>query len=1031
MDIENTNINNSDDFGDIIIGIDLGTTNSCVAIWRNNKLEIMSDEYGNKTIPSVVSFNKDNRFIGIEAKNQIHINPKNTFYNVKRFIGQRYDNEIVQHDLKFFSFDSKNNSNNILLKTKNLTKFKKYYKPEEISAMVLSKLKLIASKYLGRNIKKAIITIPAYFNDSQRQATKDAAKISGLQVVRLLNEPTAAALAYGLYSKEDQNIIIFDLGGGTLDVSLLNIDDGIFQVLAISGNSHLGGEDFDQRIISYCINKFRKVNKIQDMSGLDYTSIQKLKKACEHAKRILSTNETSNIIVDNFYCGYKLYVRLTRDKMNKICNDLFLMCLKYVQDVLDDSKKTVDEIDEIVLVGGSTRILKIQELLQNMFKGKRLNKTVNPDEVVAAGAALQAFRMSNPDDPFSENIVLLDVTPLTLGIETLRKIMTPIIPRNTTIPVKKKRKFTTDSDNQTSALIRIFEGERQLTKDNHLVGSFELNNLDKGPIGSAEITVTYHIDINGIITVKAFEKKSGVEKEIKIAGNKGRLTDSEIDKLIEEARKYELEDKIISEKMVLIFEIKDLCENILINIKMKTIKMKSHDLDKIKEKVNDILHKFKNNKPDNFEKDYLQRIKLDIKKQYGPLILKIGKNNDVESKKEKSNGVSIYDSDNDDLYVKYEENEIEYNQDEEDKKQARNCLEELCLSLTDLLNSNNINIDDNDREVFKDYLDKMLLWLHVKEKLTIDDFNKKINDVNEYTNEIMSKYNNIFNDKQKIDNDKKDLENLCYTIKYNIVSNYFTIKKNDLLKLEKEIDVILNWIDDNENNINMEKLKIDLLNGIKRDNLKSNKLEEEEKENVKKEILEFINEYKKLINTFDEKKKKEELDSLNSKINKLNSLYKQKQEYINNLCKDIYDVNKNKELIKEDLDDSDNSDNDSDKEINMGTKIKNKNSIDEGISNLLLEIDVLENKKVFGKVEEEIIDCNNDDKNKNNNNDDIDNKIEEALKKYPNKSIEEIVNLLLNNGNINKTINRARKPIIKIGKNDNDFDDVLKVINKK
>ena len=1002
----------------IIVGIDLGTTNSCIAIWRNKKLEIITDEYGNKTVPSVVSFNKGYRYIGIEAKNQIDINPKNTFYNIKRFIGQSYDDEVVQHDLKMFSFnsicDTTKTPNSVLLKVDNKHNTKNTYTPEEISAMVLTKLKLIATKYLGKPVKKAVITIPAYFNDSQRQATKDAAKIAGLEVVRLLNEPTAAALAYGLYSKDDKNIIIFDLGGGTLDVSLLNIDEGIFQVLAISGNSHMGGEDFDQRLVNYCLNQFRKKNKLSYMNNLTYESLQRLKKSCEHAKRILTNNEKHVIRVDNFYCNVDLIVPISRDKFNQICNDLFIICLKYVEEVLEDAKMKVEDIDEIVLVGGSTRMPRMQELLKIMFKGKELNRTVNPDEVVAAGAALQAFRMSYPDDPFSENVVLLDVTPLTLGVETLRKIMTPIIPRNTTIPTKRVRKFTTDSDYQTSVTIRVFEGERTMTKDNYLVGSFDLQNIDPAPIGVAEIEITYYIDINGIITIKAIEKKSKSEKEIKITGNKGRLTDEEIDELIKEAYVCEIQDKLQSEKIKLEFDIKDLCENIKINLQSDDFKLKIEDKKRIEE---DIINILKDLNKDNLDKDELENIKLRVRNNYGALILKNNKNTLDDTLIEKSNtsGVEIY-SDDDDDEILMKDDDV-YTQEDDDIKQAKNALEELCTSLSNLLTSSNIKLNEEDKEEFKDFLDKVFLWLHIKEKLKLEDYKKKIEYVNEYTNEILSKYDKtVFNDKEEINICKKELEDLCYTLKYSIVSNHFTLKNNDLKNLEKIIDDTLELIDNNEEKINLNKIKLKILDNVSIElvNYNENELDETKKKEVISKLNKLINEYKNKIKDYTLLDKQKERQLIDNEIKQIYDIYEIKIQEINEYCNNLYSNildSTNNDSTNNDSTNNDSTNNSLEQDnINMGTRINNVNKIDEGISDLLLEIDRLDNKNVFGSDEnnemdeldennemDELNDNNEmDELDKNNEMDELDVEINKILSKNPNIEINKAIEIVMN-----------------------------------
>ena len=702
-----------------IVGIDLGTTNSCVSIWRNGKLEIITDEFGNKTIPSIITFANDNRFVGTEAKN--NFSPKNTFYNIKRLIGNTYDNKIVQHNLKLSTFDHYNSNNSILLKHNNKT-----YNPEELSAMVLSKLKLMANKYLNTNITKAIITIPAYFNDAQRQATKDAAKIAGLQVVRLLNEPTAAAIAYGLSLQKDieKNVIIFDLGGGTLDVSLLNMQEGIFQVKAISGNCNLGGCDFDQRLVNYCLYEFCKKNMIE-YSKINNENIVRLNKAAEHCKRILTNNEKHTIFINNFYNNLSLNIEISRDKFNELCNDLFILCLKYIDDVLNDSKLDKNDIDDIVLVGGSTRMLRIQEVLQTMFKNKTLNRSINPDEVVAAGAALQAYKLSHPDDPFSNDIVLLDVIPLTLGIETMEEIMTPIIPRNTPIPVKKTKKFTTNDKN---TIVKVFEGERRLTKDNYLVGSFELLDLQTNP----EIDITYHVDINGIINVKAVEKKGNVNKEIKIIGDKGRLSEDEINRLIKEASDNEIYDKIICDKTQLIYDINNLCKNIVSNINSPETKLPDKD---------DILN-YINTLQIDMSKDIneLSKIKSDLLANYGSI------NNVVQNSEYK--GTNIYD-------------ENDYDVEKDELKQTKEALIELCDNLYSY-------VED------KKYIEDIIKWINNDN--TINELKDKINELNNFTKTIVST--------------KDELHFLCSTLLQNIEDGDIILNKEDLDKLEDKINNI-------------------------------------------------------------------------------------------------------------------------------------------------------------------------------------------------------------------------------------------------
>lgn len=486
---------------DIIIGIDLGTTNSCVGIWRKNNLEIIPDMFGNRTIPSVVSFTSKFRYIGNEAKKQTELNPENTFYEVKRLIGRKYDDETVTNDKEFLSYNIiPDEQNNVMISTS----FNKILSPEEISSYILLELKHMAETYLNQSITKTVVTVPAYFGDAQRQATKDACQIAGLECVRIINEPTAASLAYGFDKRSgDINVIIYDLGGGTLDVSLLNISDGIFQVLGSCGNTHMGGADFDNVLMTYSIEQFKKKHKIE-LNNINPLSYQKLKQACENAKKRLSEIKKTTIVVPQFYDNKDLFIVITKEIFENICKELFMLCLKPVSDILKSCVIPKEDIDEIVLVGGCTRIPQIRENLK-LFFGKDPNISLNPDEVVAAGAAIQAYILNNNTDPFSENITLLDVIPLSLGLEVIGGVMNVIIPRNSTIPISKTRKYTNDSDNETYICVKIFEGERKMTRDNYLVGSFELTGITPAPRGINQFEITFSVDVNGIINVTALD----------------------------------------------------------------------------------------------------------------------------------------------------------------------------------------------------------------------------------------------------------------------------------------------------------------------------------------------------------------------------------------------------------------------------------------------------------------------------------------------------------------------------------------------
>jgi heat shock protein 5 len=609
-----------------VIGIDLGTTYSCVGVMKNGRVEIIANDQGNRITPSYLAFTEEGeRLIGDAAKNQLTSNPKNTIFDVKRLIGREWSDKTVQNDIKLFPFSllNKNNKPHVKVDTGNGDKV---FTPEEVSAAVLSKMKSTAEEYLGHEVTHAVVTVPAYFNDAQRAATKDAGTIAGLNVIRIINEPTAAAISYGLNEKSEgeKNVLVFDLGGGTFDVSLLTIADGVFEVVATNGDTHLGGEDFDQRVMEHFIKLIKKKTG-KDIRS-DDRAVQKLRREVEKAKRALSNSHQTKLEVESLFDGQDFSETLTRAKFEELNMDLFRSTMKPVKKVLEDGDMKVSEINEIILVGGSTRIPKIQQLVKEFFKGKEPSRGVNPDEAVAYGAAVQACILSGADCG-DTSMVLLDVNPLSMGIETVGGVMSNLISRNTVVPTKKSQVFSTAADNQETVTIKVYEGERPMTKDNHLLGSFDLTGIPPAARGVPQIEVTFEIDSNGILQVSAKDKGTNKENKITITNDQNRLSPEEIQKMVDDAEKFAEEDKLVKETT----EAKNGLESYAYSLKRQIDdkeqlggKISEEDKEKIQSIVDEKLEWLKDH--DEASAEEFNSMKKEIEEIANPIIAKLYQN---------------------------------------------------------------------------------------------------------------------------------------------------------------------------------------------------------------------------------------------------------------------------------------------------------------------------------------------------------------------------------------------------------------------
>ena len=935
----------------IIPGIDLGTTNSCISIWRNNNCEIIPDEFGNKTIPSYVSYTNVSKYVGYDAKNQKDLNAENVFYEVKRLIGRKFSEKAVQDCKELLSYNIIENERGCV-SIQSSVRNNKIFTPEEISAVVLMKLKDMAQKYLRQEIKDVVITVPAHFNETQRQSTYDAAKIAGLNCIRMFHEPTAAALAYGMLDrsinkalntknnsddnesddktddnesdvdktddnesddktddnktddktdvnesdddktdddktdddktdvdKTDDNksesednlalkentydekpikeidmdnitnhvkkytdeelkgmvILVYDLGGGTLDVSLIDVFNGAFDVQGSSGISHFGGVDFDNRLINYCIAKFARQYYNQDKkletNMLTRLSLQKLRTQCESAKKILSTNANAMIAIENFHDDKNLFVKISRNDFENICRDLFLLCIQPIDELLLECGFKETDIDEIILVGGMTRMPYIREMLNNKFRdmnGKcRVNCSINPDEAVSIGAAVQGYYLANRDDAFSSSVTLMDVTPLSLGVEVIGGVMDILIKRNTMIPCEKIKKYSTDTDYVESVLIKVFEGERSMTRFNDLIGEFELTNLPKCQRGIPEIEICFAIDINGIVTVTAVEEEIKEKKSIIVNINKNGLKPHQLQAMIDEAVEQESLDEIDRVKKYSYYEMEDLCSNIINNINNSEFKLTKRDIQTTTDDVNQIMEWLKEKKYRERELDEYEQALHKLKKKYGVLILH-GKleDNKVKASADHMEATTLYckedDEEEEDMRqafekVKKEEiGAVEGMSDAEliEIKDMRDALLMLCHEINSVVNSGRMNITREHKQEISYYINDVMMWYYSHEKPTKIDYKEKIDYLNSICDEIIDKYEKegkelfdkgILESSNDTNSDK--LEKLCLTLITMINNKQLRGSIAVLTRFNRKLQNILKFIYSKTENNNKDNQK--------------------------------------------------------------------------------------------------------------------------------------------------------------------------------------------------------------------------------
>ena len=805
----------------IVLGIDLGTTNSCISIWRNNNCEIIPDEYGNKTVPSYVAYTNINRYVGIDAKKQKDINPENVFYEVKRLIGRNYYDKDVSNAQEMLSYKIvKGEGSSIGLQSSVMND--RIFTPEEISAVILTKLKKMAETYLKREIEDVVITVPAKFNDTQRQATKNAATIAGLNCLRVFHEPTAAALAYGMMERsqhmtnqsqqknnqksksnsdsdsdsasgeEGMTIMIYDFGGGTLDVSLVDVVDGSFDVMGFAGNSYFGGKDFDDRLMTFCITKFTRQyfrNGGFDTKAVPRISLQRLRTQCEQAKKILSTNTAAFIAVEQFYGEKDLFVKIKRSQFEDLCRDLFILCMHPIDELLTECGFQDVDIDEVILVGGMTRIPHIRKMLNDRFRDPkghtRVNCSINPDEAISVGAAIQGHMIATQSDAFEKNLRLMDVTPLTIGVEVMGGLMDIVVERNTPIPCEVSRLYTTDTDDIESVIIKVYEGERSLTEFNTKIGEFELCNIPKYPRGIPEIEITIKIDSNGIVTVTAVEEETKERNEITVNSNKGGLSSEQISRLVEESREQEMMDEVHRIKKGCHYELHDLCSNVISNINNKEFKLTERDITTINDDVENIRAWLAEKRYDDRSIDEYEDALDKMKRKYGVLIIhgKVEKNDGIKASDSHLNATTIYGADEDEMEedlvqafekVKKEETGIDdgmTDTEASELKELRANLYELCENIMGILHSGQLKIEKKNKIGLEEIINDILIWYSSCSKPTKVDYIDKIDEINRLCDDLVSEYdkdgkdlfvtNEVFSENEK---PSEKLEKLCMTV---------------------------------------------------------------------------------------------------------------------------------------------------------------------------------------------------------------------------------------------------------------------------